>query len=426
MDNNTSIKTIGEIAVDMEDTINSMDYSRDITGNTIDGKITVVNYNVSASKDNNLIKDTISDATTLTNNSIARNLKESSTSLYPTTTIDNSISNEQLNAIMTFEYEEMKMGPSMLMPLSNENNEIIGMVSISRLKLIEATSYNSLIKDIECNIFSNEEIKSVVEIQKQVKEGFKKRQEKLQFIKMSTMAKEWMQYSHNMEAEFFLVERFMDNTFEIYKYQTTSNSMLLNNNNTVMDPMKDKDLYLAVNESREIKTKEYDIYPFYDHSNMVFGLFRMAIKEEIDDGSQDDINKVVNALKTAVLVYRNEQKGIKLEPILQGELLNEQSHSDYLFARFLLTDLRQLLLTLDTASIAEIKSYKNPPIVVLQVMQCVLYLFGKRPSDIYTWSTVVKFINFELLKKMAQFDPTAAIKEVYFKRVEETIKSNNN
>ena len=319
------------------------------------------------------------------------------------------------------------MGPTMMIPLSNEHNEIIGIVNISRLKNTENKSYNSLVREIEENIFDAGELKLINDLTLQAKEGFKKRAEKLQFIKSSKMAQEWMGYSHGVAIEFYLIEYYVNGRFDVFKYTPNTVEGEEGSQVNLMNPDLEIDLYKSAFNKCEIVTVDFEIYPFYDEDALPFGLVRIVNnRENIGDNLEqiEDGKKVINALTTAVTFFRNEQNGVLIEPILEGESLTKQSQQELLFARFLLTDLRQLLLSLDSSSIAEIKSYKYPPKVVLQVMQCVLYLFGKRPSDIYTWPSVVKFINFELLKKMASFDPTSDIRPLFFKRVEETIKSN--
>eukprot|EP00835_Amoeboradix_gromovi_P001156 NODE_47_length_27404_cov_0.284270.p1 type:complete len:1246 gc:universal NODE_47_length_27404_cov_0.284270:7339-11076(+) len=337
---------------------------------------------------------------------------------------------------MTFQSNENGVTTQVYLPISNEKNEVIGMVNISKFKNMEANnSYNTLVREIENEIFTGAEIKVLKDLTAQVKEGYKKRAEKMQFIKMSKMAKEWMEYSHGINIEFYLVEASMNDATEIkthvYRYnpsitesvdiQQGLNTSFVN----LVSPALEPELYKSAEGKCKITTIEYEIYPFYDEELQPFGLVRVMKDLEYNEEQDQDVNKVVNALSTAVDFFRKEQNGVKIAPILQGESLTDQSQQDILFARFLLTDLRQLLLSLDSSSIAEIKSYKFPPKAVLQVMQCVLYLFGKRPSDVYTWPAVVKFVNFELLKKMASFDPTADIRPLYFKRVEITIKSIN-
>lgn len=49
--------------------------------------------------------------------------------------------------------------------------------------------------------------------------------------------------------------------------------------------------------------------------------------------------------------------------------------------------------------------------MIHEVLKCVLYVLGKAPKQVRTWIDAMKYVNTELLKSMANYDPTRILQK---------------
>ncbi|KAJ3375849.1 EF-hand calcium-binding domain-containing protein 5 [Allomyces arbusculus] len=147
---------------------------------------------------------------------------------------------------------------------------------------------------------------------------------------------------------------------------------------------------------------------------VVTSLSQSAVQQE----DMDEVNKVAEVLAAAL---SNVRKAKPRKRELEAEAMDEEG--ELIFAKFMLDQIRDSISKLDASAIAELKSYKKPPLTIHKVLKCLCYLFGKTPKQVRLWSDTLKFINMELLKQMVAYDPTATQKKAKFVRIRKVLKT---
>ncbi|KAJ3240078.1 EF-hand calcium-binding domain-containing protein 5 [Chytriomyces hyalinus] len=180
----------------------------------------------------------------------------------------------------------------------------------------------------------------------------------------------------------------------------------------------------APNEQGSIHT----YIPIMDDDKKVFCVVEVSKanngKGEVSDEDLAEIKRISTILSTCGSIAKKEKIGDEsVVQHLEGESIDEESRRALLFPKMMLVAARQYLSKLDNKAISELKSYKKPPTAVLKVLKAVLYMFGKKPKEVQTWSDVVKFVNLDLLKAMVSYDPTALQKKIRFKRCNRVLHS---
>jgi hypothetical protein len=76
---------------------------------------------------------------------------------------------------------------------------------------------------------------------------------------------------------------------------------------------------------------------------------------------------------------------------------------------------------------AEIKSYKDPPKLVHDILKTVLGIFSiEEEEKLDNWPTCKQFINNDLVRMITQYDPTAAQGMVDGKKLSENLEGKLN
>ncbi|CAB3981055.1 Hypothetical predicted protein, partial [Paramuricea clavata] len=102
---------------------------------------------------------------------------------------------------------------------------------------------------------------------------------------------------------------------------------------------------------------------------------------------------------------------------------NEDLRIEIMFDRLMLTDLRENVSRLDARAFAEIKSYKDPPKLVHDILKTVLGIFSiEEEEKLDNWPTCKQFINNDLVRMITQYDPTAAQGMVDGKKLSENLE----
>lgn len=96
--------------------------------------------------------------------------------------------------------------------------------------------------------------------------------------------------------------------------------------------------------------------------------------------------------------------------VLEVEKEYEDARIDVLFDRLMLLDLRENVGRLDARAFAEIKSYKDPPKVIHDILKAVLGIFHAdrvQQERFDEWSTCKQLVNADLVRLITSYDPTA-------------------
>ncbi|KAJ3196481.1 EF-hand calcium-binding domain-containing protein 5 [Irineochytrium annulatum] len=207
------------------------------------------------------------------------------------------------------------------------------------------------------------------------------------------------------------------------------------------DPISDL-LAQAASEKAMIDFTEADgrvsVYvPVLDEDNHVAAVLTVKVhdglKGEIPPEDFDEVRRVCTVLTMSMNVVHKERLGDLSEfSDLEGEMVDDESRRKMLFPKMMLLSARELLKKLDSRALAELKSYKKPPLTIHRVMKSVLYVSGRAPKEgilkslvfpsllipfiVSKWNDTVRLINPELLKWMIEYDPTAIQKKIRFVR----------
>lgn len=124
--------------------------------------------------------------------------------------------------------------------------------------------------------------------------------------------------------------------------------------------------------------------------------------------------EVMRMLKLLQLAYKEISKDEKDKTsVLEGEQgVDEDTRTEILFDRLMLLELRENVSHLDAQAYAEMKSYKEPPPVVQQIIKAVLAIFYTDMAvagDFDNWDKCKKYVNPSLSNKIMGFDPTASM-----------------
>ncbi|KAI9217300.1 hypothetical protein BC828DRAFT_391520 [Blastocladiella britannica] len=192
-----------------------------------------------------------------------------------------------------------------------------------------------------------------------------------------------------------------------------------------VDRASDTDFIFSAAESRSISIRgQATAVPVLDNDTVIAVMVVTSLTQSgvanapLQDEDMEEVNKVAEVLGNALA---NVRKAKTRAIALEAEELDEEG--EMIFARFMLDTIRDSISKLDASAIAELKSYKKPPLTIHKVLKCLCYLFGKVPKQVKQWSDTLRFINMDLLKQMVQYDPTGVQKKGKFLRIRRVLKT---
>ncbi|KAI9178897.1 hypothetical protein H9P43_005559 [Blastocladiella emersonii ATCC 22665] len=184
----------------------------------------------------------------------------------------------------------------------------------------------------------------------------------------------------------------------------------------------DTDFIFSAAESRSTSIRgQATAVPVQDNGLVVAVMVVTSLAQAggaMQEEDMEEVNKVAEVLGNALGNVR-KQKPRKAE--LEAEQLDDEG--ELIFAKFMLDTIRDSISKLDSSAIAELKSYKQPPLTIHKVLKCLCYLFGKTPKQVKKWSDTLKFINMDLLRQMVAYDPTAVQKKGKFVRIRRVLNT---
>ncbi|XP_071848550.1 EF-hand calcium-binding domain-containing protein 5-like isoform X3 [Apostichopus japonicus] len=131
--------------------------------------------------------------------------------------------------------------------------------------------------------------------------------------------------------------------------------------------------------------------------------------KQLPNHENKEVQRMLKLLQAAHRELSSESEGGDKKLVLEAEKRSEESRIDIMFDRIMLTDLRDTVGKLTTRAFAELKSYKDPPKVIHDIVGSVLALFYQdKEEDLSVWHSCKQYVNPDLVKRIQEFDPTAS------------------
>ncbi|XP_040277721.1 EF-hand calcium-binding domain-containing protein 5 [Bufo bufo] len=177
-------------------------------------------------------------------------------------------------------------------------------------------------------------------------------------------------------------------------------------------------LFKCADSSEVITTDAYGerhiAVPIRDPSGRALGVLDLNTGHcrDLPAHEYQDLQKMLQMLQGACYEILEEEPSsdIQNKAVLEAERGPGERRVGVLFHRFMLQDLRQCVSKLDHQSFAELKSYKEPPVMVHSILKAVLLLFcpaWDESEEIHSWNQCKLKVNSDLIRKILSFDPTA-------------------
>ncbi|TFJ99506.1 EF-hand calcium-binding domain-containing protein 5 [Platysternon megacephalum] len=232
---------------------------------------------------------------------------------------------------------------------------------------------------------------------------------------------------HNITT--YLVEPGKDKTgdYVLRKMMTTDHSghMEIHSPPTVLRRRENifRDYLFKCTDSSEVISifaygEPHIAVPLREPTGWAFGVFDLspAHYQGLPPHEHKDLQIMLKVAQAACSEILKESSG-ETDPIyvLVAEHIADLRRAQILFHRLMLQDLRECIQKLDPKSLANIKSYAEPPAMVHNILKAVLLLFYPEwvgSEKIENWSHCVLKLDGDLIQKICCFDPTATYVQV--------------
>ncbi|XP_056414964.1 EF-hand calcium-binding domain-containing protein 5 isoform X2 [Hyla sarda] len=313
--------------------------------------------------------------------------------------------------------EEERTGSLIVLPLMEKQQLIFGTLSIDTLREIR-----------DRNIFLTHEISFYQGVTNAFSAAYHHVQRQRNIVQLVSSALAWI-YSRapNIQAiNTYLMEPCVDKA-QGYVFR---NMMHTDNNTGVSEiynspaTLRRRDnlfrdyLFKCADSSEVITTDAYGerhiAVPIRDPSGRALGVLdlNMGHRRNLPAHEYKDLQKMLQMLQGACYEILEEEssRDNQNKAVLEAEQESGERRVGVLFHRFMLQDLRQCVSKLDHQSFAELKSYKEPPIMVHSILKAVLLLFcpaWAESEEIHSWNQCKLKVNSDMIRKILSFDPTA-------------------
>ncbi|XP_073524069.1 EF-hand calcium-binding domain-containing protein 5 [Phyllobates terribilis] len=313
--------------------------------------------------------------------------------------------------------EEERKGSLIILPLMDTQQRVFGTLSIDTVRELR-----------DRNIFLTHEISFYQGVTNAFSTAYHLVLRQRNIVQLVSSALAWI-YSRapNIRAmNTYLMEPCVDKARE-YVFR---NMMYTDNNTGVSEiysspaTLRRRDnlfrdyLFKCADSSEVITTDAYGerhiAVPIRDPSGRALGVLDLNTGhcKDLPAHEYQDLQKMLQMLQGACYEILEEETSANIQKraVLEAERGSGQRRVGVLFHRFMLQDLRQCVSKLDHQSFAELKSYKEPPVMVHSILKAVLLLFCPAWADseeIHSWNQCKLKVNSDLIRKILSFDPTA-------------------
>ncbi|XP_075710447.1 EF-hand calcium-binding domain-containing protein 5 isoform X2 [Rhinoderma darwinii] len=313
--------------------------------------------------------------------------------------------------------EEEKKGSLIVLPLMDVQQRVFGTLSIDTLRELR-----------DRNIFLTHEIHFYQGVTNAFSTAYHHVQRQRNLVQLVSSALAWI-YSRapNIRAiNTYLMEPCGDKAqgYVFRNMMHTDNSTGVSEIYSSPATLRRRDnlfrdyLFKCADSSEVITTDAYGerhiAVPIRDPSGRALGVLDLNTGHcrDLPAHEYQDLQKMLQMLQSACYEILEEEpsRDIQKKIVLEAEQGPGQRRVGVLFHRFMLQDLRQCVSKLDHQSFAELKSYKDPPVMVHSILKAVLLLFcpaWAESEEIHSWNQCKLKVNTDLIRKILSFDPTA-------------------
>ncbi|KAM4048576.1 EF-hand calcium-binding domain-containing protein 5 [Anomaloglossus baeobatrachus] len=313
--------------------------------------------------------------------------------------------------------EEERKGSLIVLPLMDMQQRVFGTLSIDTVRELR-----------DRNIFLTHEISFYQGVTNAFSTAYHHVLRQRNIVQLVSSALAWI-YSRapNIRAiNTYLMEPCVDKAWEyvfrnmMYTDNNTGESEIYSSPATLRrrDNLFRDYLFKCADSSEVITTDAYGerhiAVPIRDPLGRALGVLDINTGRcrDLPAHEYQDLQKMLQMLQGACyeILEEDPSPDIQKRAVLEAERGTGQRRVGILFHRFMLQDLRQCVSKLDHQSFAELKSYKEPPVMVHSILKAVLLLFcpaWAESEEIHSWNQCKLKVNSDLIRKILSFDPTA-------------------
>ncbi|KAK6184453.1 hypothetical protein SNE40_006921 [Patella caerulea] len=174
-------------------------------------------------------------------------------------------------------------------------------------------------------------------------------------------------------------------------------------------------LFKCVDNSETVTADAYGerhlAFPLRDDDGKAIALVDISIGDmkKLPPHENKEIQRMLRILQMAHKEITKEFNGAEKMRILEGEQ-DDEARTDIMFDRLMLMELRDNVSKLDQQAYAELRSYKDPPQIICDILKATLAIFfldKAEEGEFDDWIRIKTYINIDLSQKITAYDPTA-------------------